>query len=71
MGKCREFGGRKISLVDFIEEYKECFFEVIDEMSGFDQAEWTGRPNVPGERDSREMSLSIVFTEIIVYETAV
>ena len=60
---------KKISINDFIEQYDECFFEIIDEMYGFNQVEYIGYLHSPNKYDLIQMSLSMYFNGDIVYET--
>ena len=69
MGKYGKFDGMKISLNDFIERYDKYYFEIIDEMYGFNQVEYIGYLQLPNDDNSIQMSLSIYFYGSILYET--
>ena len=68
LGKYGDFAGKKILLEDFIKEYDEYFFEIIDEMYGFNQVEYIGYLRSPKQDNIIQMSLSMYFTGDIVYE---
>lgn len=69
LGQYGNFKGKKISLHDFIEQYTEFSFEIVDEMYGFHQVEYIGYLHLPKKGKSIQMSLSMYFTGDIVYET--
>ena len=69
LGKYGDFEGTKLSLKEFVEKYDEYFFEIIDEMYGYNQVEYIGYLNFPGKDDLIQMSLSLYFTGDVVYET--
>ncbi len=69
LGKYGDFAGTKMSLHDFIEKYDKCFFEIVDEMYGFNQVEYIGYLHSPKNNGFIQMSLSMYFTGDIVYET--
>lgn len=69
LGKYGSFDGIKISLNDFIKKYDKYYFEIIDEMYGFNQVEYIGYLHLPKDNDFIQMSLSLYFSGNIVYET--
>lgn len=69
LGKYGSFDGMKISLNDFIKQYNKYYFEIIDEMYGFNQVEYIGYLHLPKDNDLTQMSLSMYFNGSIVYET--
>ena len=69
LGKYGDFEGTKLPLKEFVEKYDEYFFEIIDEMHGYNQVEYIGYLNFPGKDDLIQMSLSLYFTGDVVYET--
>ena len=68
LGKYGKFEGIKMSLNDFIKQYDEYSFEIIEEMYGFHTVEYIGYFHSPKD-DLIQMSLSIYFDGDIVYET--
>lgn len=68
-GEYGEFTGRKIALKDFIKEFKEYRFEVVDELYGFNQTEYSGYISLPNEKDFIECSINIYYTEDLIYLT--
>ena len=58
-----------MSLEDFLDQYNEYSFEIVDEMYGFNQVEYIGYLRLPDKEESIQMSLSMYFTGDIVYET--
>lgn len=69
LGKYGDFEGTKMSLKDFIEKYSEYYFEILDELYGFNQVEYIGYLRSPQNDELIQMSLSMYFTGDIVYET--
>lgn len=69
LGKYGSFDGIKISLNDFIRQYDKYYFEIIDEMYGYNQIEYIGYLYLPKNNDSIQISLSMYFNGDIVYET--
>ena len=71
LGKYGRFDGAKVSLNDFIKQYGKCYFEIVDEMYGFNQVEYIGYLRLPKGNDSDlvQMSLSMYFNGDIVFET--
>lgn len=69
LGRYGDFRGKKMSLEDFLDQYNEYSFEIVDEMYGFNQVEYIGYLRLPDKEESIQMSLSMYFTGDIVYET--
>ena len=42
LGKYGEFNGKKISLKEFVKEYDDFCFEILDELYGYNQVEYMG-----------------------------
>lgn len=68
-GQYGDFAGTKMLLEDFIDQYDEYSFEIVDEMYGFNQVEYIGYLSNPKKEGCIQMSLSMYFTGDIVYET--
>src|SRR5699024_302953 len=58
LGKYGDFEGTKMSLKDFIEKYSEYYFEILDELYGFNQVEYIGYLRSPQNDELIQMSLS-------------
>lgn len=69
LGKYGNFNGEKISLKDFVKDYDNYYFEIVDELYGFNQVEYIGYLHSPEKDELTQMSLSMYFTGDIVYET--
>ena len=71
LGKYGRFDGVKVSLNDFIKQHGKCYFEIVDEMYGFNQVEYSGYPHLSKDNDFDliQMSLSMYFDGDIVYKT--
>ncbi len=69
LGKYGDFEGTKMSLKDFVEKYAEYYFEILDELYGFNQVEYIGYLRSPQKDELFQMSLSMYFTGDIIYET--
>lgn len=68
-GRYGGFRGKKMTLAEFLDEYKEYSFEVVDELYGYNQVNYSGYLSTPGTNDLREMELSIYYTGNIIYTT--
>lgn len=69
LGKYGEFNGKKIYLKEFVKEYDDFYFEILDELYGFNQVEYIGYIRSPKIDELTQMSLSLYFSGDIVYET--
>lgn len=68
-GNYGTFTGRKLALLDFIEEYKAFSFEVIDENYGYNSVTYNGYLKLPERTDFIELTIAIYHFGNIVYET--
>ncbi len=68
-GEYGPFRGRKMTLTDFVGQYPEFFFEIVDELYGCNQAEYSGYLALPGEKDFLEMVIRLYFTGNMIYRT--
>lgn len=68
-GNLGEFIGKKITLLDFIKEYKEFSFEVVDESYGYNSVVYNGYLILPGKDSFIELTLTIYHFGNIIYET--
>jgi len=68
-GNVGTFTGRKLALIDFIEEYKNFSFEVIDEDYGYNSVTYSGFLDLPERDASIELTISIYHFGNIIYET--
>ncbi len=66
-GRYGGFRGEKMELADFISRYNEFSFEVVDELYGYNQVEYSGYLSLPGSTVLREMDISLYFTGDIIY----
>lgn len=63
------FNGRKLALLDFLKEYKNISFEVIDESYGYNSVAYNGYLSLPERDDSIELTITIYHFGNIIYET--
>ncbi len=63
-GECKS---RKLSLLNFLTEYPDFFFEVADELYGYNQLRYSGYLSLPNTEELMEMELSIYHTKSIIY----
>lgn len=68
-GQYGAFNGRKMTLEEFLDKYIEFRFEIVDEMYGYNQVEYSGYLSVPKRNDLIQMSLSMYFNGDVIYET--
>ncbi len=68
-GNYGNFKGKKLSLENFLKNFKEYSLEVVTELYGFNQAEYNGFINLPGEENVIEYSMSFYYTGGLAYIT--
>lgn len=68
-GELGEFNGKKYYLLDFLKEYKEFSFEVVDENYGYNSLVYNGYLSLPNDSRLVEMTLTIYHFGNIVYDT--
>ena len=69
-GEYGKFQGEKLEVAEFLEKYDGNYFEIVDELYGYNQVLYSGYLSVNGSEDLREMEISIYYTGNIIYETA-
>ena len=68
-GNYGSFKGKKLSLKNFLKNFKEYSLEIIDELYGFNQAEYNGFLYLPDKENVIEYSMSFYYTGGLVYIT--
>lgn len=68
-GDYGEFSGRKISLEGFIKEFKQYSLEIVDELYGFNQVQYSGYLSLPNTEDFIEYSMDFYYTGDLIYLT--
>lgn len=68
-GNFGAFNGRKLALLDFLKEYQNISFEVIDESYGYNSVTYNGYLSLPERDDSIELTIAIYHFGNIIYET--
>lgn len=68
-GQYGNFQGKKMTLAEFLDEYSNYSFEVVDEMYGYNQVSYSGYLSLPNAEDLREIQMSIYYTGSIIYTT--
>lgn len=68
LGKYGKFRGEKLSIEDFLNKYDDYKFEIVDEMYGYNQVEYSGYLTLPENDSVIQTVISIYFTGDIVYE---
>ena len=68
LGQYGDFCGKKIEISEFINTYQKFSFEVIDEMYGYNSVNYSGYISLPDKEKIIDMSISIYYTDNIVYE---
>lgn len=66
LGSFGRFQGEKMSLVDFIKQYQNYSFEIVDELYGYNQVLYSGYLYTA---KIIQMEIAIYFTGNIIYET--
>lgn len=64
-----EFTGRKIKLKEFINEFQQYSFEVVDELYGFNQVQYSGFLSLPNKEDFIQCSMDFYYTGDLIYLT--
>lgn len=67
-GRCGSFQGEKMTLTDFLKNYPDFSFEILDEMYGYNMASFTGYLSLAGRENLIETCFSIYYTGSIVYQ---
>ena len=68
-GKYGEIRGNKLSLMEFTEKYRDCSFEITDELHGYNQIEYGGYLYTSESKTPVEMMIYVYHWGDIVYET--
>ena len=68
-GALGDFTGKKLYLSDFLKEYENFTFEVIDELYCYNQIRYSGYLNLPNKLSQIQLDISIYYTGNIIYET--
>ncbi|MDE5540122.1 MAG: hypothetical protein K2J20_06510 [Bacilli bacterium] len=68
-GKYGKFVGRKIGFKEFIEKFKKYSFEVVDELYGFNQVQYSGFLMLSNAKDFIEYSMNFYYTGDLIYLT--
>lgn len=68
-GQCGEFHGKKMELAAFLQEYQTFdFFEVMDEMYGYNAVIYQGHLALSRQESLIEVAISIYYTGNLVFE---
>lgn len=67
-GNYGTFTGKKLSFLDFLDEFPVFQFEIIDELYGYNQACYFGFLQVPDNDDLLSVSMNFYFWGNVVYE---
>ena len=68
-GSYGNYNGKKITIKDFLKEYKDYSLEVVNELFGYNMVEYSGFLTIPGKDDSIEFSLGLYYTGNLIYYT--
>ena len=67
-GRYGSFQGEKMMLTDFLKNYPDFTFEILDELYGYNMVSFTGYLSLDGRENLIEASFSIYYTGSIVYQ---
>ena len=67
-GRYGSFQGEKMTLTDFLKNYPDFTFEILDELYGYNMVSFTGYLSLDGRENLIEASFSIYYTGSIVYQ---
>lgn len=68
-GNYGNFSGRKLEISDFISEFREYSLEVVDELYGFNQLEYSGYITLANSQNLIQFSMSFYYTGDLIYIT--
>lgn len=68
-GNYGSFNGKKLKLKDFIKEYRKYSFEVVDELYGFNQLQYSGYLSLENKVDLIECCMDFHYTGDLIYIT--
>ena len=60
--------GERMKLEDFLKNYNDFFFEILDESYGYNTVLYQGYLSLPKKNNLIDMTMSIYYTGNIVYE---
>ncbi len=67
-GAYGRFSGERMELEDFLKNYNDFFFEILDESYGYNTVFYQGYLSLPKKNNLIDMTMSIYYTGNIVYE---
>ena len=67
-GAYGRFSGERMELEDFLKNYNDFFFEILDESYGYNTVLYQGYLSLPKKNNLIDMTMSIYYTGNIVYE---
>lgn len=67
-GKCEDFQGKKMELQQFLRDYPDISFEILDELYGYNMVSYSGYLSLPGKVALIEMTMSLYYTGDIIYQ---
>ena len=67
-GAYGRFSGERMKLEDFLKNYNDFFFEILDESYGYNTVLYQGYLSLPKKNNLIDMTMSIYYTGNIVYE---
>lgn len=67
-GRCGSFQGEKMTLTDFLKNYPDFSFEILDELYGYNIVRFTGYLSLADRENLNEACFSIYYTGSIVYQ---
>lgn len=68
-GNYGKFTGQKLSINNFIKEYKQFSFEVVNELYGFNRVQYSGFLSLPDKEDFIECSMEFYYAGNLIYLT--
>lgn len=67
-GQYGDFKGKKMEFLDFIKNYNNFYFEVLDEIYGYNQVNYSGYLSLPDKENLIDICISIYYKGNIIYE---
>ena len=68
-GSNGNYDGKKITIKDFLKQYKDYSFEVVSELFGYNNVEYGGFLTIPGKKDYVEIKLDLYYEGNLTYYT--
>lgn len=63
------FNGKKLDIKEFVREFRQYSFEIVDELYGFNQVQYSGYLSLPNKEDVIACSMDFYYIGDLIYIT--